>query len=240
MVVPVWDNPRRLNIVAGALVGVALLGFGAAGLTMLLRSSLFPVLELNVVSPMQNTTREEIEAAAHGRIGGNFFVVDLAELRSGIERLPWVRRVSLRRVWPARIDVVLEEHAALARWSDDELVNVQGERYRARTDAALPRFLAPSGSELEVAQRYRRFVEVLAPLDARLDRVVLTPRFAWELRLANGLTLMLGRDGDLAEQRLRRFVQVYDATLKKIILDHEYVDLRYPNGFALRVPELKG
>jgi cell division protein FtsQ len=235
----VWDNPRRLNIVAGALVGVALLCFGAVGLSMLLRSPLFPVLELHIVSPMQNTTREEIEAAAQGRISGNFFFVDLGELRLGIERLPWIRRASLRRVWPGTIEVRLEEHVALARWSDRELVNVHGERYRASSEAPLPQFLAPSGFERELSQRYRRFVEILQPLEAKLDRVVLTPRFAWELRLANGLTLMLGRDADLAEQRLRRFVQVYDSTLKKIALSHEYVDLRYPNGFALRVPELK-
>jgi cell division protein FtsQ len=51
---------------------------------------------------------------------------------------------------------------------------------------------------------------------------------------------MLGRDADLAEERLRRFVGVYETTLKKMSRRHEYVDLRYPNGFALRVPESKG
>jgi cell division protein FtsQ len=69
---------------------------------------------------------------------------------------------------------------------------------------------------------------------------VLTQRFAWQLRLAGGLDLMLGRDADLAEERLRRFVGVYETTLKKMSRRHEYVDLRYPNGFALRVPESKG
>jgi cell division protein FtsQ len=51
---------------------------------------------------------------------------------------------------------------------------------------------------------------------------------------------MLGRDVQVAEERLRRFVGAYDATLRKIPRRHEYVDLRYPNGFALRIPELKG
>jgi cell division protein FtsQ len=51
---------------------------------------------------------------------------------------------------------------------------------------------------------------------------------------------MLGRDADLAEERLQRFVGAYQTTLKKMFRRHEYVDLRYPNGFALRVPESKG
>jgi len=72
-------------------------------------------------------------------------------------------------------------------------------------------------------------------LGTALERVVLTPRFAWQLRLANGLHLMLGRDADQADARLRRFVEIYPSVEKK--KQHEYVDLRYPNGFALRMPD---
>ncbi len=50
---------------------------------------------------------------------------------------------------------------------------------------------------------------------------------------------MLGRDADAAETRLKRFVEVYDLTLKNINRKHDYVDLRYPNGFALRLPDLR-
>jgi len=50
---------------------------------------------------------------------------------------------------------------------------------------------------------------------------------------------MLGSDADAAELRLERFVRVYPETLGKMARKHEYVDLRYSNGFALRVPELR-
>jgi len=30
------------------------------------------------------------------------------------------------------------------------------------------------------------------------------------------------------------------ATLERMARRHEYVDLRYPNGFAVRMPEAKG
>ena len=39
---------------------------------------------------------------------------------------------------------------------------------------------------------------------------------------------------------LERFVAVHPLTLARMQRKHEYVDLRYPNGFALRVPELEG
>mgnify|MGYP003502485842 CR=1 FL=1 len=89
-----------------------------------------------------------------------------------------------------------------------------------------------------MTRRYRRFAEIVTPLGTGVERVVLTQRHAWQLRLGNGLHLMLGRDADLAEERLRRFVEIYPTVEKT--KQHEYVDLRYPNGFALRVPDLKG
>ena len=234
-----WDNPRLLNLAAGFLVGVAALGCALAGIYLVLRSELLPPMRLQIMTPLGETTGEEIEAALRGRAAGNFFAVDLAEVRAGLERLPWARRVGVRRVWPDRLEVSLEEHVALARWGDESLVNIQGERFFAKTGEFLPVFLGPGGAEAEVARRYARFAQALAPL-GRLERVVLTPRFAWQLRLENGLHLMLGRDAELAEARLRGFVAVYDKTLSRVPGRHEYVDLRYPNGFAVRFPELRG
>jgi cell division protein FtsQ len=94
--------------------------------------------------------------------------------------------------------------------------------------------------ESEVTKRYVNFSKIVAPLGAPLERVALTARLAWQLRLANGLNIMLGRDADAAERRLQRFVEVFDSTAKITNKKNEYVDLRYPNGFALRVADSKG
>jgi cell division protein FtsQ len=236
----VWDNPRLLNLTAGVLVGIAALIFGAVLLVMLLRSPLLPVREVRVANPLERTSQQDIERALRGRIAGNFFAVQPAQIRAGLQQLPWVRRVTVRRVWPDAIEVGVEEHVALARWGNEALVNTHGERFSGKTDQALPQFIAPAGHETEMALRYGSFKALLAPLGVEPERVVLSQRLAWQLRLSNGLHLMLGRDGDRAEARLRRFVGVHDATLKAMQGKHEYVDLRYPNGFALRVPELKG
>ena len=233
-----WDNPRLLNAAAGFLVGVAALAFGFAALHLLARSSLFPLRAIEVTTPVERTSKAQIEAALQGRVAGNFFAVDISAVRSGIERLPWVRRVGVRRAWPDGLEIAIEEHVPLARWGDDALINVHGERFVGTTHGRLPMFVAPSGTESELARRYPRFARVLAPLGARLDRVVLTPRFAWQLRLDNGLQLMLGRDADAAEERLRRFVEVYPSIRQGA--KHDYVDLRYPNGFVVRMPEFKG
>lgn len=235
-----WDNPRLLNMAAGVLVGMAALAFSIAAVVLLVRSPWFPVRHIDLTHPLQKTTKAEIEAASKGHVAGNFFAVSPADLRAALERLPWVRRAAVRRVWPDVLEVSVEEHVPLARWGDDALINTYGERFFGATDAQLPRFFGPAGAEREVAQRYARFADAIAPLGTGLERVVLTPRYAWQLRLASGLHIMLGRDAEAAEVRLRKFVEIYADTLGKIARKHDYVDLRYPNGFALRLPELKG
>jgi cell division protein FtsQ len=235
-----WDNPRLLNLTANVLFGLALLLFAYSGLQTLLRSPLFPVKEIVVRGELKNANREEITSALDG-IGGNFFGADLGGVRGRLEQVSWVRRVEARRVWPDRIEVRLEEHVAFARWADSGYVNSFGEPFAAEMDAAeksaLPQLAGPPGTEGEIARRYQRFAELLAPLGEKPERVLLSPRHAWQLRLGTGLQVELGRDGpEPVEQRLERFVAAYPATLGQLgRAKYERVDLRYPNGFALRV-----
>ncbi len=58
------------------------------------------------------------------------------------------------------------------------------------------------------------------------------------MRLDDGLTLELGRSD--MEARLARFVMVYDRTLGRLPPSVAHVDLRYANGFAIRMPEARG
>ena len=247
-----WDNPRLLNTAANFLAGLAALLFAYAGLQLLLRSPLFPLKEVVVRGELKHANREEIASAMEG-VGGNFFAVDLAAVRERLEQLGWVRRVNLRRIWPDRIEVTLEEHVAFARWGGGGLVNTFGEHFPVPENEGgapeLPLFSGPAGSEGEITRRYRSFAELLAPLGESPERVVLTPRYAWQLRLGgaqNGvLNLELGRDGaETVEQRLARFAAAYPESLARLprraASEQGYVDLRYPNGFALRVAGWKG
>ena len=226
----------RWHMALGILAGLALLAACAGALYWLALPERFPVTRIEIRGELKNISRAEVEKALP-RESANFFAIDLAGIRGTVERLPWVRRVAVRRVWPGQLELVVEEHVALARWGDDALVNTYGERFIARTQESLPWFVAPVGSSAEVTRRYRRFAEIVAPLGTSVERIVLTQRQAWQVRLGNGLHVMLGRDADLAEARLRRFVEVYPSVQKT---QHDYVDLRYPNGFALRLPDWNG
>jgi cell division protein FtsQ len=238
---PVWDSSRLISAAASVLYAVALgiVAYGGARFVSL--SSAFPLSTVVVQGELQRVTRADIVGALQDRIKGTFFSVELDAGRALVEGVPWVRRAEVRRRWPDRLEVRIEEHVALARWQGGEprLVNTHGEPFSGRSEASLPLFSGPAGSEGDVVRRYLAFCDLLSPLSLEPRQVSLSSRLAWQLKLSNGLTVQLGRDSDKerVEERLAKFVSVYPQTLGKPGRRLEYVDLRYPNGFALQVPE---
>jgi cell division protein FtsQ len=155
-------------------------------------------------------------------------------VQQAFEKLPWVRRVSVRRHFPWQLDVTLEEHVALAHWNGTQLVNTQGEVFSAQSEQVLPKFIGQPDTAIEVMQMYSAVSKQLAPLKQGVRQISLSPRRAWQLRLDNGMVLELGREQ--AEQRLARFVDVYPYSLAPLSRIVSYVDLRYKKGFAVNLP----
>lgn len=235
-----WDRPGIMHMVADALILAATAALGYAAVIALLRLPFFPLREVVVVSPLRHVSSEQLEYAARSAVVGNFFTVSLERVRRGFEKVPWVRRAQLRRRWPNGIELAIEEHEAAAAWKQGDgearLVDAQGEVFVASTDAGLPDLAGPEGSSAEVLKRYREFAAALAPLARKPQSVVLTSRLAWQVKLDDGLVIELGRDQPKspALERLKRFVSVYGETMARLPAGAAVVDLRYPNGFAVR------
>ena len=232
-----WDRPALMNTMANALYAVAVLAALTMAAALLARLPVFDLREVKVGGDLKHVTRGEIESVVQRELRGNFFTLDLVVARAAFERLPWVRRVNVRRHWPGGLDVALEEHAPLARWGTTALVNTHGEVFGGAYDRELPVFTGPEGSAREMAIQYAYFTRTLSRISEIPVELQLTARRAWQVKLASGMTLALGRES--VEARLARFVEVHGRTLAPLGRRIEYVDLRYANGFAVRVPELR-
>ena len=233
-----WDRPDILNGVATALFAAAVMMVAYTALHYAVHLPVFPLREVRMSAVSQHVTSEQIEAVVRGEIEGNFFTVNLPRVRTAFERLPWVRKVDLRRQWPDRLEVVLEEHVPLARWGADALVNTHGEVFTAAYDGKLLSFVGARESMKEITIQYEFFRRNLAAIGLTPVQIGVTPRRAWQLRADNGLTIELGRED--IEPRLERFVGAYQRTIGGLQRRIDHVDLRYSNGFAVRIRELRG
>ena len=238
-----WNKPHILNAIADLLILAAAAALVVAGAVWLVRVPSLPVRQVVFTQELPHTRRADLEQALPAALKGNFFSLDLEDVRGTLEKLPWVRKVELRRVWPAGLEVKVEEHRPVARWGEGrgELVNTFGEVFAATAPAAemavLPLLYGPSGTAPEVLKRYGEFVGSLKPLGQRPVQVTLSPRLAWQLKLENGMVVEMGREQPKSPVavRLQRFIEAYPGTVGKRPVPPSVVDLRYPNGFAMRV-----
>jgi cell division protein FtsQ len=224
---PIQQLARALTWTAGGL-----LLYGVSG--WLLAQPVFALREVEVATPVAHVTAAQIRLVAERQVRGNFFTVDLEQVRAAFEKLPWVREAHVTRRWPDTLVVSLIEHVALARWNDAELVNQQGEVFAAALDSAIPHFSGPENSSGEVAQAYRQYQPHLAKLGHSISELHLSPRRAWSMKLDDGTRIRLGREQPTA--RLLQFTQLFPKLFADPSQTPAYVDLRYADGFAIRMP----
>ena len=235
-----WDNAPLLRGITAALIffSVVAVLYGMVHYVVHL-PHLLPIQSVRLSAAPERVVAEDVLKVVRQEVQGNFFTVDIERLRLSLETVPWVRKVSIRREFPNRLAVQFEEHQPLARWTEAALVNQQGEVFVAETAQVLPVFTGYEGSSAEMSRQYLRFSQQLAGLNMQLRQLVLSPRHAWQLHLSNGMVVELGRDA--MQQRLARFVAIYPYSLGVVLQEGteaervKWVDMRYRNGFAVRM-----
>lgn len=233
-----WDKPQALNWIANLLYALAAVMLLYAALFVVVHLPIFPLREVRVEGELHHVTREQLKLIAERHLKGNFFTLDLMKARAAFEKLPWARNVSVRRRWPDRLEVVVEEHREIARWGNVALVNSYGELFQAASDSDLPVFYGPGDGVREVAEHYALFSRILGAPGLKIAQLALSPRRAWTIGTDQGMVIEIGREQ--VQQRLQKFAGVYEQTLGSLEREVRYADLRYPNGFAVRKPTPAG
>ncbi|HEY8242372.1 MAG TPA: cell division protein FtsQ/DivIB [Casimicrobiaceae bacterium] len=235
-----WDDPKALNALAATLAAVALALIAIGAVAWGARHDAFAFREVVVATPLKRSSPAHLEAAIRGDLAGTFFTLDLERARTSLARVPWVRAVALRRQWPGRLEVAVDEYTPYARFGDASLVSPDGEVFSAAYDGELPQLDGPDARAVELTARHREWSALVAPLGLRLRAISVSPRGGWRVQAQSAgapLALELGRDDP--DARLARFVAAYGRTIGALARSGTRVaevDLRYRNGFAARVP----
>ncbi len=229
-----WDKPALLNWTANLLFALSVVVMLYAALYVVVHLPIFPLREVKVEGQLNHVNREQVKLIVAKHLKGNFFTLDLLKTRDTFEKLPWARKVSVRRRWPDKLEVVIEEHQALARWGSVALVNTHGELFHAASGSELPVFYGPGDGVIEVASQFAEFSKTLKNANLDIANLALTPRRAWQITTTNGMVVELGRVE--MQPRLQKFVSVYRNTIAALNMKVTYADLRYSNGFAIRRP----
>lgn len=236
---------KLMAVATQLLLGVfAVLTLGAIG-TWAVRHPVWTVKAISVHGDVAHqsavTLRAQLATQMRTRLSSSFLSVDLQQVRTLFEQVPWVRRAVVQREFPNRLRVTIEEHRPVAWWGENgsgELVNTLGEVFEASPDDAdnLPELAGPEGRSADVWALYQLLQPVFARLEFDLDRLEFGERGGWRARLHNGAEIEIGRGSpDELLARVQRFIGTLPQLSERYAGALQSVDLRYPNGYALRI-----
>ncbi|CAB5651934.1 cell division protein FtsQ/DivIB [Comamonas aquatica] len=237
---------KLMNVTATAMFGGVAILMLAVVSWWAVRHPAFSIARIVVEGEMLHNNAVTLRANVAPHLTGNFFTIDLKDAREAFEQVPWVRQAEVRREYPNSLRVILHEHEPQAYWGPETgtaMVNTMGEVFEANVGEVeregLPRLSGPEGSAVEVLRMYYALDPVFTAIGAPVDALTWRDRGSWLVQLDNGASIELG-SGKPEEvlQRTQRFVrtlpqitQQYQRTAEAL----EYADLRYPDGYALRL-----
>lgn len=237
---------RLMHITATVLFVACGLLLAAALGWWVIRHPVFAIGGIVVHGDVSHNSAATLRANVAPRLAGNFFTVDLQKAREAFEAVPWVRQAVVRRQFPNRLRVELQEHEPQAFWggdSESRLVNTFGEVFEANPGDVeqddMPRLVGPEGSAAQVLAMYRGLKPLLDRLELGIEQVVLSGRGGWSLHLDSGATVELGR-GTTEEvlARSQRFAQTLTQVTAKYGRRPEALvtaDLRHTDGYAVKL-----
>lgn len=197
-------------------------------------ASHWPIRSLRVESEGRSVSVAEIRARVATVTPAGFFGVNLADVRNVVMQNPWVERVEVRRQFPDRLVIRVDERQPIASYGATQLLSSRGDLFVVPSEywpEHLPKLDGPESERVRVyniwrgaEQRFQRYG--LAVVAARMSG-----RGAYELELGNGCKLLFARQSRL--EVLDRFLpaldQLSDAERDRL----DKVDLRYANGYVV-------
>lgn len=241
---PLPLDVRLMNAVAA---GVFVLGAGvlvAAALAWASSASAFSLRAIRLEGDLQRNSVSTVRANALPRLSGSFFSADLSRAQAAFESVPWVRQAVVRRVWPDRLAVRLEEHQPAAIWrqadASERLLNTHGEVFEANLgdveEEGLPVLAGPEGSGAAMLAMYRQLQPLFAARERTVLNLALSGRGSWRAELDTEAVIELGR-GSPQEvvQRTARFLRTLPQVTGHFHAPLLSADLRHPDGYAVRL-----
>jgi cell division protein FtsQ len=249
---PLWNYPERMQKLSRFLMRCFIVLLLIGVLVWLSQRPVFTLKQIQV-EPITGQTLLHINKSLVKRqvietVQGNFFSVRLEDVKRGFETMPWVRHANVRRVWPNGLIVNIEEQKPFATWdgeSSNTLMNTHGELFSGRVselidDKHLIDFSGPDDAAKEVMSLYEKANNWFKPWNVEVVSLALTERYAWHVKLSNGMKVEFGRDEEssdknLTEERVARLFKYWPQVQEKWANRIDAVDLRYANGFAVHL-----
>ncbi|MEE8320725.1 MAG: cell division protein FtsQ/DivIB [Gammaproteobacteria bacterium] len=194
-----------------------------------------PIKQVRIEGEFTRLSPGMLKTMVTDKVRGGFFNLNVDAVRNVLLANPWVREVTVKRIWPDGLLVSVLEQAAVVRWGKEGLLNSAGEYFSPESETfpeGLPVLFGPHGTEVLLLNRFNETQKSIQDIGMNIKNLTLNERRAWRFELDSGIQVILGRkDFDI---RMERFLDLVPLGLTGKLSATELVDMRYTNGFAVR------
>lgn len=196
-----------------------------------------PVAVVKVKGNLDGNERLLVGNTISASVDDNLLDINLSALKSKIKDISWIKEVTIRRIWPSRLEVYVAKEVPVARWGEGGYLTAQGKIIDMQITAAssLPIFSCHTATPLQAMERYQLISDVLAESNGSIKKLRESEFGNWSADVAFGSTpvfeVNLGND-HLVEQ-MQRFLFFYSHLDRDLVESVAYVDARYSTGIAV-------
>ena len=220
---------NRISYLLNALTIIILLWCGIRYLVM----NKFMIEDVLVMGNVDHITQQQVDYIVQNKFNDSIFTVDINKMYYEFVQLPWVKEVSISRVFPNKLEVNVVEYKAVARFADSNLISDTGEIFNgADNNNTLPIFYLDSTQTQFALELYKMISPAIMShnlqiVSLRFDGVVI------QLVLSDGEKIILCTNE--LNSGLNR-LNLYWDKLKSINSNLKLMNFCYKNAVAINVP----
>ena len=197
-------------------------------------------LQMIHIAGAERTAHDAILHATGIEMGVDIFAFDVADVRSRVEELPWVKSVRVERVLPESLEIKVTERQPYALWqrqgalwlidnSGAPIIETEPELF-----TSLP-LLVGEGAPAAVGA----FVSILKAtpeLERRITSLIRVGQRRWDLILDTGVRLKLPEEDEHygLSAAWQRFSEL-DAEYRLLAREAAILDFRFPDRLVVRL-----
>jgi len=144
-------------------------------------------------------------------------------------------KAKVKRRWPNKVIISLEEQNPVARWREDGLLNQSGDIFYPHDITPFRDWVVLEGNPLQSRKLLHDlmvFQERFKPLGWTIDMLQQQPDGSWNIHFLSGVTVLL--DKEAWQAKLSRFIRALPKTKQTLRKFAQVFDLRYSNGFVIK------
>ena len=199
----------------------------------------------NLDAGRQGATKKELLSLVEKDVSEGFWRLNLEDIKQALETHAWVRRAEVRREWPNRLFIGIDEYVPVARWNDYYLLTTTGDLVMPKSIVLfnyLPMLIdqhvsaqnnfSESDQIKDMIAWFNFFQQPLIAQGLNITEQSRTAQGEITLVINDAIRLVLGAED--IKVRFRRLLALLDTPFKEKLAVINNIDLRYANGIAVK------